>query len=98
MYILSEYDLMERRRVHYLELYKRLENEVNLFFKETLKLHIPWEGEAAKAYIVRLNADALWLMGAMKRIHDAGSFLEIAISEYQKSEDEIAQLIGGMNL
>lgn len=98
MYILGEYDLMEKKRVRYLELYKLLEKEINSIFEVAAKLGIPWEGEAFKAYIVRLNADSLWLMEAMKRIYGAGAALDIAISNYQKNENEIAQLIGGMNL
>lgn len=97
MYILGEYGQMEQKRAEYMMLLSRLSTEINALSDIVASLRIPWEGEAYKAYIVRLNADALIISGILKRLNDAGELLGAAINEYQKNEREIAELIESLN-
>lgn len=96
MHILGEYEQMERKRTEYMELLIRLETEINALSEVASSLRIPWEGDACKAYIIRLNADALIISGIMKRLYDAGELLGEAIDEYQRNEREISELIEAM--
>lgn len=96
MHILSEYDRMESKRIRYMELFTRLEKEINELFDTASNLRIPWEGSAAKTYIIRVNTDALIISEILKSLHFAGEVLGMAISEYQRNEGEIAQLIADL--
>lgn len=96
MYILGEYEQMEQKRAEYTELLNRLLAELNALSDIAASLRIPWEGDACKAYIIRLNADALIISGILKRLNEAGQLLGAAINEYQRNESEISELIEAM--
>lgn len=98
MYILSEYEQMEKKRLEYSSLYKQLEEAINGFIRVATDINIPWEGDANKAYITRLKSDTQWLSSVLYRINEAGELLQIAVSEYQKSERDIEQIIGEVGI
>ena len=93
MYILSEYEQMKNKHERYAELYSQLEKEVNGLLELAKSLHIPWEGAANRAYIIRFKADAIMLSLILKRLNSADMYLVAAISKYQQNEVEVAGLI-----
>lgn len=95
-YILGEYERMEQKRAEYMELFGRLESEINALARIAAALKIPWEGSANKAYIIRFNADFIYFKDVLQKLYMLGRILGEAINEYQGNERSIAELIETM--
>ena len=98
MYLFSEYEAMHQKQIRFTQLYGQLCDAVEDVKKMAAALSLPWEGEANKRYLVRLQADLLTITQIMDRLHAATQLLEEAIAEYQKTEAIVAAVIGGIRL
>ncbi len=98
MFLYSEYVEMKQKQEQFASLYLRLGEQVELIVKTARALSLPWEGEANKLYLLRLQADLIRIEKIMGRIFMAAEMLKEAIGEYQKTEGVVAEVIGGIRL
>ena len=98
MYLFSEYEAMHQKQIRFDELYLQLCEEIEGVRKMAQALSLPWEGEANKRYLIRLQADLLTIQKIMERLFAASQMLSEAIMEYQKTEAVVAAVIGGLRL
>ena len=93
MYLLSEYTQMKQKLETYMELYTQVCDRIDQLKDVARSLSIPWEGEANRQYLVRLETDFLEIDRILARMCEAGELLFEVIGKYQKTEGVIAQLI-----
>ena len=98
MYLFSEYEAMHQKQIRFRELYLQLCDEIDRVRKMAQALSLPWEGEANKRYLVRLQTDLLTIQKIMEKLLAASQMLSEAIVEYQKTEAVVAAVIGGLHL
>ena len=98
MYLFSEYEAMRQKQIRFAQLYAELCDALEDVKKMALALSLPWEGEANKRYLIRLQADLLTATQIMERLFAASQMLKEAIGEYQKTEAVVASVIGGIRL
>ena len=93
MYLLSEYEQMNEKQETYMERYTQLAEQIETLKKMARALSLPWEGEANRQYLVRLETDLIEIVCILDRLYKAGELLHEAIVKYQKTEGVIAELI-----
>lgn len=98
MYCLREYDQMKGVYERFNALYRGMCNAINEVEDHFRGMKIPWEGEANRMYLLRMEADFLEIERVMARIYKAKDFLREAIEGYQKTENLIEQRIGGLSI
>ena len=96
MHLFSEYGEMNQKQIRLSQLYTLLGEQITILKKTASALALPWEGEANKTYLLRLEADFLRTEKTMDLLLQALILLKMAIEEYQKTENVIAQIIGDM--
>ena len=76
-----------------MELYVQVGEQVEALKKMARALSLPWEGEANRQYLLRLETDLIEIMQILDRLYRAGELLHDAIVNYQKTEGVIADII-----
>lgn len=98
MYCLREYDQMKCVYERFNTLYRSMCNAINEIEERFRGMKIPWEGEANRMYLLRMEADFLEIERVMARIYLAKDCLREAIEGYQKTENLVEVRIGGLNV
>lgn len=98
MQYLCEYKGMQQESVSLQERFERLRIQIDRLKEAATNLQIPWEGEANKHYVLRLQSDFSEAERILRRMESTIQLLAAATEDYQKTEHMIHQLIGGMGL
>ncbi len=98
MFLFSEYVEMKNKQEQFSALYLQLAEQIEVIVKTVRALSIPWEGEANRRYLMRLEADLIRIENIMGRLYFASDMLREMIAQYQKTEGVIAEMIGGICL
>ena len=98
MFCLNEYEQMRNAYRSFDNVCTELCSTFEVLKESAGHLHIPWEGEANRIYLLRLNADLLECDRVLQKMLQAKELLRVTIEEYQKTEGVISQMIGGMKL
>lgn len=95
---LNEYTGMQNCSSKLSEQYQKLYDTVSKLKDTVLNMQIPWEGEANKAYVIRLRMDFTEAEKILEHVASAVTVLSEATDAYQKTEHMVGQLIGGIRL
>ena len=96
MRYLREYGKMKENAERMDALYRMLCAKADLLDESARTLRLPWEGQANKQYLLRLEIDLLDLERYLLRIGQAVQLFGEAIAEYQKTESVVEQMIAGL--
>lgn len=97
MQYLCEYKGMQEGSISLQERFECLCAQLGNLRETVTNLQIPWEGDANKYYVLRLQSDFSEAERILDRVESAVRLLTMATEDYQKTEHMVSQLIGGMN-
>lgn len=98
MDLVCEYEQMYQKQQRFTDLYGQLCEQFERIRKTAEALKLPWEGEANRQYLIRLESDLLKTVKTLDRLFLASEHLKESIAEYQKTEGLIRELIEGLNV
>lgn len=93
---MADYSAINRATDQLSDLYRRMNKEIFLMNRIIKNLDIFWDGDAQAAFGLTYSKGFTNISVIMLNIYDAIELLKWVVNEYQKTENMIEQMIGGI--